>query len=255
MTETILVEAVTRRSAVQKMTVALDAWQGLWGALGWGSKHAQGNRGSGRARKLSRALNHRWSIDPATLSCPVWIHQCARRNDFSQRSLVMSRALILIAAPSLVVISLALSADAQQLPDVTPGMVEMTEPPTPAPAGFNNRTNGFAEQAQFDRDREAFEEIEKAGDGLGPVYNSTSCVSCHQNPVTGSSSQTAELRAGHNVPDDTDPNRRKVKFVEPAGGSVIRQRATEPKYQERVDPKDDIRTFRMSNTILGDGYI
>jgi len=38
MTKTILVEAVTRRSAVQKMTVALDAWQGLWGALGWGSE-------------------------------------------------------------------------------------------------------------------------------------------------------------------------------------------------------------------------
>src|SRR5215831_16489688 len=208
LTETILVEAVTRRSAVQKMTVALDAWQGLWGASGWGSKHAQGNRGSGRARKLSRALNHRWSIDPATLSCPVWIHQCARRNDFSQRSLVMSRALILIAAPSLVVISLALSADAQQLPDVTPGMVEMTEPPTPAPAGFNNRTNGFAEQAQFDRDREAFEEIEKAGDGLGPVYNATSCVSCHQNPITGSSSQVSEIRAGHR--DPTTGN-----FIEP----------------------------------------
>src|SRR5215831_15290544 len=166
MTETILVEAVTRRSAVQKMTVALDAWQGLWGASGWGSKHAQGNRGSGRARKLSRALNHRWSIDPATLSCPVWIHQCARRNDFSQRSLVMSRALILIAAPSLVVISLALSADAQQLPDVTPGMVEMTEPPTPAPAGFNNRTNGFAEQAQFDRDPTTGNFIEPPGGSL-----------------------------------------------------------------------------------------
>ncbi len=66
----------------------------------------------------------------------------------------------LIAATSLVVISLALPADAQQPPNVTPGMVEMTEPPTPAPAGFNNRTNGFADQAQFDSDRKAFEEVE-----------------------------------------------------------------------------------------------
>jgi hypothetical protein len=78
----------------------------------------------------------------------------------SPTELIMSRTLILIAAASLVVISLALSAHAQQPPNATPGMVEMTEPPTPAPAGFNNRTNGFTEQAQFDRDRKAFEEVE-----------------------------------------------------------------------------------------------
>jgi CxxC motif-containing protein (DUF1111 family) len=160
----------------------------------------------------------------------------------------MSRALILIAAPSLVVISLALSADAQQLPDVTPGMVEMTEPPTPAPAGFNNRTNGFAEQAQFDRDREAFEEVEKAGDGLGPVYNATSCVSCHQNPITGSSSQVSEIRAGHR--DPTTGN-----FIEPPGGSLIHQRAIRAEIQEHVRPEDNVRTLRMSTNTLGNGFV
>ena len=160
----------------------------------------------------------------------------------SPTELIMSRTLILIAAASLVVISLALSAHAQQLPNATPGMVEMTEPPTPAPAGFNNRTNGFTEQAQFDRDRKAFEEVEtilpetkddnaataglrkrrssanppsssensEAGGGLGPVYNATSCVSCHQNPITGSSSQVSEIRAGRR-----DPNTG--NFIEPRG--------------------------------------
>jgi hypothetical protein len=161
----------------------------------------------------------------------------------SPTELIMSRTLILIAAASLVVISLARSAHAQQLPNATPGMVEMTEPPTPAPAGFNNRTNGFTEQAQFDRDRKAFEEVEtilpetkddnaataglrkrrssanppsssensEAGGGLGPVYNATSCVSCHQNPITGSSSQVSEIRAGRR-----DPNTG--NFIEPPGG-------------------------------------
>jgi Di-haem oxidoreductase, putative peroxidase len=157
-------------------------------------------------------------------------HLVRSGNTESPTELIMSRTLILIAAPSLVVTSLALSA-AQQLPNVTPGMVEMTEPPTPATAGFNNRTNGFAEQAQFDRDRKAFEEVEtilpetkddngarlrkrrssenppsisensEAGGGLGPVYNATSCVSCHQNPITGSSSQVSEIRAGHRDPN------------------------------------------------------
>src|SRR5205823_11265601 len=62
--------------------------------------------------------------------------------------------------------------------------------PEEAPTGFDNKTNGFEKlPSDFDKDREKFEEAEKIEDGLGPVYNATSCVSCHQNPVTGSSSQ------------------------------------------------------------------
>src|SRR5262249_19756748 len=60
--------------------------------------------------------------------------------------------------------------------------------PEEAPTGFNNLTNGFETQDAFDKDRDTFEEVESITDGLGPVYNATSCVSCHQNPVTGSSS-------------------------------------------------------------------
>jgi hypothetical protein len=66
----------------------------------------------------------------------------------------------------------------------------------PAPAGFDNKPNGF-ENDQFGKNRDKFENVEKIDDGLGPVYNSTACVGCHQNPVTGSSSQTSEIRAGH----------------------------------------------------------
>src|SRR5205823_7026683 len=68
------------------------------------------------------------------------------------------------------------------------------------PAGFDNKTNGFEEQAEFDDDKTAFEEVETIEKGLGPVYNATSCVSCHQDPVTGGSSQVAELRAGRREP-------------------------------------------------------
>ena len=64
--------------------------------------------------------------------------------------------------------------------------------PGAAPTGFNNLTNGFEAQDAFDKDRQKFEEVEAISDGLGPVYNATSCVSCHQNPVTGSSSQVTE---------------------------------------------------------------
>jgi CxxC motif-containing protein (DUF1111 family) len=127
--------------------------------------------------------------------------------------------------------------------------------PAEAPAGFDNKTNGFEDQAAFDKDRESFEEVEKLEDGLGPVYNATSCVSCHQNPVTGSSSQIAELRAGHHEPDSGDPDPRKVKFVEARGGSLIQQRAVDPAIQEHVQPEDDVRTLRMSNNVLGNGFV
>jgi CxxC motif-containing protein (DUF1111 family) len=122
-----------------------------------------------------------------------------------------------------------------------------------APTGFNNLTNGFEAQDAFDADRKKFEEIEAISDGLGPVYNATSCVSCHQNPVTGSSSQVAEIRAGHHEPDPDHPKR--VIFVESPGGSLIHQRAINAAIQEHVLPEDKVRTLRMSTNILGNGFV
>lgn len=133
--------------------------------------------------------------------------------------------------------------------------------PEEAPTGFNNSTNGFEDQDTFDKDREKFEEVEtilpdkakKANGGLGPVYNATSCVSCHQNPVTGSSSQVAEIRAGTRVTDTTQP--AGFKFVEPKGGSLIHQRAIAAEIQEHVLPEFNVRTLRTSTNILGDGFV
>jgi CxxC motif-containing protein (DUF1111 family) len=127
--------------------------------------------------------------------------------------------------------------------------------PAEAPAAFDNMTNGFEDQAALDKDRAKFEEVEKIEDGLGPVYNATSCVSCHQNPVTGSSSQIAEIRAGRREFDPNDPDPRKVRFVESVGGSLIHQRAIDPAIQEHVLPEDDVRALRMSNNLLGNGFV
>ncbi len=130
---------------------------------------------------------------------------------------------------------------------------ESMDKPEEAPTGFNISTNGFEDQEAFDKDREAFEEVETILEGLGPVYNATSCVSCHQNPVSGSSSQVAELRAGHHKPDPKDP--KKVIFVEPPGGSLIHQRAIDAAIQEHVRPEDEVRTLRMSTNTLGNGFV
>ena len=118
---------------------------------------------------------------------------------------------------------------------------------TEAPAGFDNKTNGFESQAAFDADREVFEERDEIAKGLGPVYNAQSCTECHQNPVTGAGSQISELRAGHL---DSAGN-----FVDAPGGSLINDRAINASIQERVPGAENIRTLRMSTNVLGDGFV
>jgi len=117
---------------------------------------------------------------------------------------------------------------------------------TEAPAGFDNLTNGFLNQADFNAARAAFEERDEIADGLGPVYNAQSCTECHQNPVTGAGSQVSELRAGH---------LSNGNFVDAPGGSLINDRATNANIQERVPGAENVRTFRMTTNAHGDGFV
>ena len=140
-----------------------------------------------------------------------------------------------------------------------------------APTGFSTPTlsnnpgsqsvsNGLPEPAgdTFANDQSVFEEEEGVDKGLGPIYNARSCADCHQNPVTGGGSQVAEFRVGHldgggnfvspsltiNDGQNSVPNR-----------SLANDRAVCPEAQERVPLSENIRTFRMSLSILGDGFV
>lgn len=117
---------------------------------------------------------------------------------------------------------------------------------TEAPRGFDNVFNGFGSQAQFNGDKDVFEERDDIAKGLGPVYNAQSCAECHQNPVTGGISQITELRAGHF--DGTN-------FIDQAGGSLNNDRAINANIQERVPAGNEVRTFRTSLNLLGDGFV
>ena len=112
-------------------------------------------------------------------------------------------------------------------------------------ARTNDLSNGF--DANFAADKDTFEEREQLADGLGPLYNAQSCAECHQTPDTGAASQISEFRAGHN---DAFGN-----FVDAPGGSLINDRAIASVIQERVSSNDPIRTFRMSLSTLGDGFV
>src|SRR5512142_3399035 len=149
------------------------------------------------------------------------------------------------------------------------------KPPTPSPppgntgpealVGFDNQSNGAVAESVHDADREAFDEAEDIADGLGPLYNAQACRECHQNTVSGGASQVAELRVGHNGPDG--------KFVNPdipigrgttvvQGRTLVNDRAICPnaqfpdsEIQERVPDSERIRTFRISLSLLGDGFV
>src|ERR1700758_3735441 len=81
---------------------------------------------------------------------------------------------------------------------------------TEAPTGFDTPTlaqnpglqsssNGIAQPPgdTYALDQTRFEQDHDARTGLGPLFNARACVDCHQNPVSGGSSQFTELRVGH----------------------------------------------------------
>jgi len=115
-----------------------------------------------------------------------------------------------------------------------------------APAGFDGQSNGLTDQDTFNKDRETFDEIEEIEEGLGPLYNAQSCGGCHQNPISGGNSQVTELRAGHYDG---------ASFLDHPGGSLINDRAIDASIQERVMNGNEVRTFRLSTSTLGLGFV
>jgi CxxC motif-containing protein (DUF1111 family) len=122
-----------------------------------------------------------------------------------------------------------------------------TEPAAEAPAAFDGLSNGYIEPSAHAIDRLIFEERETKPEGLGPTYNAQSCAECHQNPLTGGSSQVSVLRAGRL---DSFGN-----FIEPPGGSLIHDRAVDPAIQEKVHKDLNVRTLRVSLSLLGAGFV
>lgn len=134
-----------------------------------------------------------------------------------------------------------------------------------APTGFDNVSNGVADQPTHEADQVKFQQVETIPDGLGPLFNGESCNECHQSPVTGGVSQVTELRVGHKGKDG--------KFQNPEipinhgseiikGRSLVNSRAICPNaafpttdIKEHVPDSETIRTFRTSLSILGDGFV
>jgi CxxC motif-containing protein (DUF1111 family) len=138
-------------------------------------------------------------------------------------------------------------------------------PSNQAPAAFDNNSNGMVDDPTHQLDRAKFEEVEEIPDGLGPLYNAQSCRECHQNPVSGSASQVNELRVGHvgkngEFENPSIPIARGTETI--TGRTLVNDRAICPngafpdtEIQERVPDSENVRTFRVSVNLLGDGFV
>jgi CxxC motif-containing protein (DUF1111 family) len=129
--------------------------------------------------------------------------------------------------------------------------------PSEAPVGLDNETNELTDQTTHDAALSRFAETEGVDDGMGPLFNDTSCAACHLDAgVTGAGSQIKELRVGYLgrgkfVPPDIQLASGEVVHAR----SLVNQRSTCPEAHETVPEDIQVRTERLTIPVLGDGLI
>jgi CxxC motif-containing protein (DUF1111 family) len=169
-----------------------------------------------------------------------------RRNDISVLVMVLG------------VIAISMAGVAQQSATEAPAGFET--PTLAQNPGSQSSSNGISQPPgdDYGLDQTRFEEAHDAKTGLGPVFNARACADCHQNPVTGGTSQFTEVRAGHK-----DANGDFVAATVPindgmsviANRSIINDRALIPQAQEHTPDSEDIRALRAALNTLGDGFV
>jgi CxxC motif-containing protein (DUF1111 family) len=114
------------------------------------------------------------------------------------------------------------------------------------------------QRTAFEEGKDAFQEEEGIQDGLGPVFNGTSCAQCHFNPVVGGDSNITETRFG-----TTDKN--KFDALGDLGGSLIQSQGIDKvickdgasyTFEGEVVPQEAmIKTGRKTTPLFGLGLV
>ena len=182
---------------------------------------------------------------------------------------MMKKVVLLLAGFSLLWLSndarggnAAFAAGSREVSDV---IASTSDPPSEAPTGFDDLTNGLVDDATHAADKEAFDGAEDADEGLGPLYNAQACRECHQAPVSGAASQITEIRIGHrdsrgNFVDPDIPMGDGTEVVH--ARSLLNDRSICPNKefpdltgQQRAPASENVRALRASLNTLGDGFI
>ena len=135
-----------------------------------------------------------------------------------------------------------------------PEEIEATERALAIP-GFGEPLAGLPrdQQERFERGQEEFAEDESIEEGLGPVFNDTSCVACHGVPAAGGASTILETRFGLMSDGVFDP-------LAEEGGSLMQVsgigRAGGCYYQgERIPADATVMARRLTTPLFGLGLV
>jgi len=103
---------------------------------------------------------------------------------------------------------------------------------------LNDFTNGLSQ----------FENVVGIEEGLGPIYNNTSCANCHATPVVGGSGTGLVTRFGRMEKGDFDP-------LTELGGTLLESQAINPAVLERIPPEANVIAQRQTMPLFGSGLI
>jgi hypothetical protein len=104
---------------------------------------------------------------------------------------------------------------------------------------------------EFTAGKEEFETTEDADEGLGPVFNNSSCAVCHGSPATGGDSNILETRFGRMKDGTFDP-------MADQGGSLIQTDGIDPAHGcagEKVPADAAVVAQRKSTPLFGLGLV
>ena len=153
---------------------------------------------------------------------------------------------VLAAAVAGAIILAAQIGDAQQVP--RPNNNRQAEAFATVRPGDALSGLSAAQLASFNAGLVEFTAVETEADGLGPIFNGTSCAQCHSVPGTGGSSTTTVTRFGRVVNGVFDP-------LTDLGGSLLQKFAIDPAVQEVVPKEANVVAQRLSTPIFGAGLV
>ena len=100
---------------------------------------------------------------------------------------------------------------------------------------------------RFDIGKVAYETDLSVEDGLGPIFNQTSCASCHNNPVGGPGNQTVTQFGMLDKKGGFNP-------LTNLGGSLLQAQANSDDCLEIVPPEANIISLRVTNGAIPIAY-
>lgn len=121
---------------------------------------------------------------------------------------------------------------------------------TSTSTGYGKPLDGLtpAQLALFNDGLDEFTTEDDEEEGLGPIFNNTSCFACHFGPSSGGASSLLVTRFGDTLYGDFDP-------LAEVGGSLLQQFAVNPLCQETVPAGANTVIHRQTPPLFGLGLI